>query len=197
MSIFQKKRKTAEADAVPTNVEQAIPICGVYEDGIFLVGRNLWAKTFRFTDINYAIASRDEKEGMFLAYSEIFNSLDAGPSMKDIVAVYAVKTNTSGDDFVTVDEKHQKEFRTVFYTMYSVRHYTTQREETVKKKYTDANGNPYYVDETVTRTVLHIERSTMSACEAADYFSFKKKQREYLDTLVSQDFDEMRAVLVD
>lgn len=80
--MFQKKRKTAEPDAVPTNVEQAIPICGVYEDGIFLVGRNLWAKTFRFTDINYAVASRDEKEGMFLAYSEILNSLDAGATTK-------------------------------------------------------------------------------------------------------------------
>ncbi len=119
------------------------------------------------------------------------------PSMKDIVAVYAVKTNTSGDDFVTADEENQEEFRTVFYTMYSVRYYTTQRQETVKKKYTDANGNPYYVEETVTRTVLHIERSTMSASAAADHFSFKKKQREYLDTLMSQEFDEMWAVLIE
>ena len=82
MSIFQKKRKTAEPDAVPTSVEQAIPICGIYEDGIFLVGRNLWSKTFRFTDINYAVASREEKEGIFLAYSEILNSLDAGATTK-------------------------------------------------------------------------------------------------------------------
>ena len=119
------------------------------------------------------------------------------PSMKDIVAVYAVKTNTSGDDFVTADEENQEEFRTVFYTMYSVRYYTTQRQETIKKQYTDANGNPYYVEETVMRTVLHIERSTMSASAAADHFSFKKKQREHLDTLMSQDFDEMWAVLVD
>lgn len=119
------------------------------------------------------------------------------PSMKDIVAVYAVKTNTSGDDFVTAGEENQEEFRTVFYTMYSVRYYTTQRQETIKKQYTDANGNPYYVEETVMRTVLHIERSTMPASAAADHFSFKKKQREHLDTLMSQDFDEMWAVLAD
>ena len=37
MSIFQPKKKTVEPDAVPTNVEQAIPIQGVFEDGIFLV----------------------------------------------------------------------------------------------------------------------------------------------------------------
>ena len=82
MSIFQPKKKTVEPDAVPTNVEQAIPIQGVYEDGIFLVGRNLWSKTFTFTDINYAVASREDKEGMFLGYSEILNSLDSGATTK-------------------------------------------------------------------------------------------------------------------
>ena len=82
MSIFQPKKKTVEPDAVPTNVEQAIPIQGVFEDGIFLVGRNLWSKTFTFTDINYAVASREDKEGMFLGYSEILNSLDSGATTK-------------------------------------------------------------------------------------------------------------------
>lgn len=67
----------------------------------------------------------------------------------------------------------------------------------VEDLYSEENDNPYYVDETVTRTILHIERSTMSAYEAADYFSFKKKQREYLDTLMSHEFDKMWAVLVD
>ena len=84
MSIFQFKRKPekTEPDAVPTSVEQAIPIQGVFEDGIFLVGRNLWSKTFSFTDINYAVASREDKEGMFLGYSEILNSLDSGATTK-------------------------------------------------------------------------------------------------------------------
>ena len=84
MSIFQFKRKPekTEPDAVPTSVEQAIPIQGVFEDGIFLVGRNLWSKTFSFTDINYAVASKEDKEGMFLGYSEILNSLDSGATTK-------------------------------------------------------------------------------------------------------------------
>lgn len=44
-------------------MEQAIPIRDVCEDGIFLVGRNLWSKTYRFTDVNYATASEEDKEG--------------------------------------------------------------------------------------------------------------------------------------
>ena len=121
----------------------------------------------------------------------------SGLLMKNIVAVYAVKTNTAGDNFAIVDEKNQEEFRRVFDEMYSFQYYTTEREETVIRQYIDADGNPYYVEETVIKTILNIERDTMTTSEAADYFSFNKKQREYLDTLMSQDFDEIWAVLVD
>ena len=83
--------------------------------------------------------------------------------MKNIVAVYAVKTNTSGDDFIIVDDKNQKEFQRVFDEMYSLRYYTADKEETVMRQYVDADGNPYYVEETIIKTVLHIERNTMTA----------------------------------
>ena len=62
MNLFGGKKKVVEADKIPTTVEQAIPIQEIYEDGICLVGRNLWSKTFRFTDINYEVASREDKE---------------------------------------------------------------------------------------------------------------------------------------
>ena len=119
----------------------------------------------------------------------------SGMLMKNIVAVYAVKTNTSGDDFIIVDGKNQNEFQRVFDEMYSFRYYTTEREETVMRQYVDADGNPYYVEETIIKTVLHIERNTMMASEAADHFSFNARQKEYLDTLMSQNFDDMWAVL--
>ena len=82
MSIFKKNNKQIEEDRVPTTVEEAIPVLGVCGDGIFLVGKNLWSKTFSFTDINYAVASHEDKEKMFLGYSEILNSLDSGATAK-------------------------------------------------------------------------------------------------------------------
>ena len=120
----------------------------------------------------------------------------SGMLMKNIVAVYAVKTNTSGNDFIIVDDKNQKEFQRVLDEMYSFRYYTTEREETVMRQYVDADGNPYYVEETIIKTVLYIERNTMTASEAADHFSFNARQREYLDTLMSRNFDDMWAVLL-
>ena len=116
--------------------------------------------------------------------------------MKNIVAVYAVKTNTAGDNFAIVDEKNQEEFRRVFDEMYSFQYYTTEREETVIRQYIDADGDPYYVEETVIKTILNIERDTMTTSEAADHFSFNARQREYPYTLMSRDFDEMWAVLL-
>ena len=40
------------------------------------------AKTIRFTDINYAIASKEDKTSMFLGYSELLNALDTGSTTK-------------------------------------------------------------------------------------------------------------------
>lgn len=82
MSIFQAKKNIIQLDAIPTSVEQAIPMQTMYEDGICLVGRNLWSKTFRFTDINYAVASMEDKESLFFGYSDILNAFDSGATTK-------------------------------------------------------------------------------------------------------------------
>ena len=66
---------------VPRRVQDVIPIRRIWPDGIFLVGSK-YSKMYRFTDINYLVASRTDKESMFLQYSELLNSLDAGATAK-------------------------------------------------------------------------------------------------------------------
>ena len=78
-NLFKQDR---EKFVVPKSVQNVIPIKTIWEDGIFLVGRNKYAKTFKFEDINYAVASREDKETMFLEYSELLNSLDSGATTK-------------------------------------------------------------------------------------------------------------------
>ncbi|MFA6852621.1 MAG: DUF87 domain-containing protein, partial [Bacilli bacterium] len=77
-TLFQQDK---EKFVIPKSVQQAIPITAVYEDGIFLLGKK-YSKSFRFDDINYAVASREDKEAMFLEYSELLNSLDSGATTK-------------------------------------------------------------------------------------------------------------------
>lgn len=80
-------KQDKEAFRVPKRVQDAIPIQTVYPDGIFRVGRNKYAKSYKFTDINYEVASHEDKKGMFWNYSDILNSLDSGATVKLTVAV--------------------------------------------------------------------------------------------------------------
>ena len=75
-------KQDKEKFAVPKKVQDIIPVRSIWTDGIFLTGKNKFSKMYRFTDINYAVASRDDKTGMFLQYSELLNSLDPGCTAK-------------------------------------------------------------------------------------------------------------------
>ena len=74
-------KQDKEKYTVPRKVQDVIPIKRIWPDGIFLVGGK-FSKMYRFTDINYLVASRADKETMFLAYSELLNSLDSGATTK-------------------------------------------------------------------------------------------------------------------
>ena len=74
-------RQDREPYRIPRRVQDVIPIQCVWPDGIFKVGIK-FSKTYRFTDINYKVASREDKETMFLAYSELLNGLDSAATTK-------------------------------------------------------------------------------------------------------------------
>lgn len=74
-------KQDKEKFVVPKGAQDVIPVKTIYEDGIFAVGGK-FAKTYKFEDINYAVASREDKEEMFLEYSELLNSLDSGATTK-------------------------------------------------------------------------------------------------------------------
>ena len=75
-------KQDKERYQIPGKVQDIIPVRTVYPDGIFLSGKGKYSKTFRFRDINYAVASRSDKEMMFLEYSELLNAFDSGATTK-------------------------------------------------------------------------------------------------------------------
>lgn len=77
--IFKQDK---EKFVIPRSVQDAIPVKAIWEDGIFLISKNKYSKCYKFSDINYAIASREDKEAMFLEYSELLNSFDTGATTK-------------------------------------------------------------------------------------------------------------------
>ena len=83
--MIKTLQKTQKQDKmkfkVPKSVQDAIPIHRIWSDGIFQFGSK-FSKTIRFSDINYAIASKEDKTQMFLGYSELLNALDTGATTK-------------------------------------------------------------------------------------------------------------------
>ena len=75
------RKQEKEKYKVPRRVQDLIPIRRIWADGIFQVGSQ-FCRTWKFSDINYQVASEEDKKVMFLDYSELLNSLDSGSAAK-------------------------------------------------------------------------------------------------------------------
>lgn len=80
-AIKSVRQKDREPYSIPRRVQDLIPIKRIWDDGIFLVGTR-YAKTFKFTDINYMVASQEAQKNLFLSYAALINSLDCGATTK-------------------------------------------------------------------------------------------------------------------
>ena len=81
-TLAQIFKRDKEKFKIPRSAQDIIPIKALWLDGIFLVGKNKYSKCYKFIDINYAVASNEDKEAMFIDYSELLNSLDTGSMAK-------------------------------------------------------------------------------------------------------------------
>ena len=77
--LFKGRSTERDAFRIPRSVQQSIPIKRIYKDGVFQVSGR-FSKTWRFFDINYAVASPEKQMELFLGYCGVLNSLpiDAG-----------------------------------------------------------------------------------------------------------------------
>lgn len=80
-SIKKIMAQEKEKFRIPRKVQDLIPIDCIWKDGIFRSG-NKYSKVYRFSDINYQVASLDDKKQMFFDYSAILNSLDSSATTK-------------------------------------------------------------------------------------------------------------------
>ena len=81
--ILFKHQRSAERDAfsVPRSVQKSIPIKRIYQDGVFQVSGK-FSKTWRFFDVNYAVASPEKQRELFMTYCSFLNSLPIGAIAK-------------------------------------------------------------------------------------------------------------------
>lgn len=105
LNKFFKKDK--EKFIIPKGVQDVIPIKRIWKDGIFLVGKNKYSKTFKFTDINYIVASEEDKEAMFLNYMQILNSFECEMFVK--ISILNSKMNEQNiENNIKIDDEKDK-----------------------------------------------------------------------------------------
>ena len=85
------KKQNREKFRIPRSIQQTIPVQTVWEDGIFLVGKNKYSRSWKFTDINYEAVSDEEKQSLLVSYAGILNYFDCGATTKLTVIIRRMK----------------------------------------------------------------------------------------------------------
>lgn len=105
MKFLEKKKEKIDFK-VPSKIQDCIPVQRIYKDGIFYLGKNNYSKTYKFTDVNYAVANKEDKEEMFLKYSELLNSLDSGAESQ--ITIMNRKLNKSDFEKLQLSDNNDK-----------------------------------------------------------------------------------------
>ena len=95
-ALAARRRKGGTRFVPPKTAEDAVPVRRIWPDGVCLTDDGEYAKTWRVSDVNYAAASKEDKEAMFLGYSALLNSFDSDARAKVTVAVRRLDAEALG-----------------------------------------------------------------------------------------------------
>ena len=108
--MFKRTKRAKKAKRkIPKTVQQSIPVDVIYKDGIIQSGR-IFSKMWRFSDINYEVASNAEQEEMFLAHSAILNGLPTDATAKISIFNRKIQNNTIEKIIVPVSDGRYKKY---------------------------------------------------------------------------------------
>ena len=126
MLLRKEKRAKKSKRKIPKSVQQSIPVDVVYKDGIIQSGR-IFSKTWRFSDINYEVASNADQEEMFLAHSAILNGLPTDATAK--ISIYNRKLQHNIFEKIAAPISNEK-----------YKEYTKELEELLSDKMAESNN---------------------------------------------------------
>ena len=115
-TLKQVLNSDRESFKVPRSVQDTIPIRRIWPDGVFQVG-NKFSKTFRFSDINYSAASKEDQMAMFLGYCELLNALEVGATTKITINNRRMNKNSFEKNLLADRSDGLNEFRREYNVM--------------------------------------------------------------------------------
>ena len=149
-------------------------------------------------EINANYDSKLEAEKSSVSYDDM--EISGGRAVwKDVLAVYAVKTNTDKDnpqEVATMDESKKQILSDIFWEMNSISSRSESHSEMEITETDDGNGNIVQTETTVTKTTLYITVSHKTVEEMADLYGFDAEQREYLAELLKDENNSIWAAVL-
>jgi len=113
---------------------------------------------------------------------------------KDVLAVYAVKTNTDQDnpqEVATMDDSKKQILTEIFWEMNQISSRTESKTETQITETDDGHGNIVQTETTVTQTYLYITVSHKTVDEMAAQYGFNQEQKDYFAELLKDENNSM------
>ena len=168
--------------------------------GIFFSNEDTGGKTMRevIREINDEYLAEIEKIKLENPY-DVLEMSGSRAVWKEVFAVYAVKTTTdpiNGQEVATITDEKKEILWKIFWEMNEISFRTEEITETVIVESDDGNGNIVETETTETRTYLFITVSHKTADEMAEEYNFDGKQKEQLDALLSEENDELWAMVL-
>ena len=109
----------------------------------------------------------------------------------EVLAVYAVKTNTDptdGQEVASMTERKRDILENIFWEMNVISYNTATASHVETTSGTDENGNPIEIQTTVETVTLYITVTHKTPEEMADQFHFDADQREKMEDLLSDEY---------
>ena len=168
--------------------------------GIFFSNEDTGGETMQevIREINDEYLAEIEKIKLENPY-DILEMSGSRAVWKEVLAVYTVKTTTdpiNGQEVATITDEKKEILREIFWEMNEISLRTEEITETVIVESDDGNGNIVETETTETRTYLFITVSHKTADEMAEKYNFDRKQKEQLDALLSEENDELWAMVL-
>ena len=79
-TLIAADRSERERFRIPRSVQQSIPIQKIYRDGIWQTGGK-FSRTWRFADINYALASHEDQRDMYIGGWSVVSTMSENSQM--------------------------------------------------------------------------------------------------------------------
>lgn len=118
---------------------------------------------------------------------------------KDVLAVYAVKTNTDQDnpqEVATMDESKKQILTDIFWEMNQITSRTENKTETQITETDDGHRNIVQTETTVTHTYLYITVFHKTVDEVAAQYGFNQEQKDYLTELLKDENNSMWSAVI-